>query len=172
MLEATFPHFPCLVLTGLLPPIKTMARFRPILPRISRLRNRKSSTLMARPCPAAPNISHPMARPRRAGELATCRSTFTTSNPSGGSQRRSLCWRLFASFSAPHSQVSRTARGQAWSLIRVFFQGANHPVCLAVWVQWWAADNERRPNDRLGYWLGIYAMLGGVAIVCLFIGCW
>ncbi|KAK4133595.1 P-loop containing nucleoside triphosphate hydrolase protein [Trichocladium antarcticum] len=41
-----------------------------------------------------------------------------------------------------------------------------------VWVQWWAADNERRPNDRLGYWLGIYAMLGGVAIVCLFISCW
>ncbi|KAK3311692.1 P-loop containing nucleoside triphosphate hydrolase protein [Chaetomium strumarium] len=47
--------------------------------------------------------------------------------------------------------------------------------CLSfpsVWVQWWAADNESRPNDRLGYWLGIYAMLGGVAIVCLFISCW
>ena len=42
----------------------------------------------------------------------------------------------------------------------------------AVWVQWWAASNESEPNARLGYWLGIYAMLGGVAIVCLFLSCW
>ncbi|KAK4170055.1 hypothetical protein QBC43DRAFT_329617 [Cladorrhinum sp. PSN259] len=42
----------------------------------------------------------------------------------------------------------------------------------SVWVQWWAADNEVRPNDRLGYWIGIYAMFGGAAIICLFISCW
>lgn len=42
----------------------------------------------------------------------------------------------------------------------------------AVWVQWWAASNESDPNGRLGYWLGIYAMFGGVAIVCLFLSCW
>ncbi|KAB5511355.1 P-loop containing nucleoside triphosphate hydrolase protein [Coniochaeta sp. 2T2.1] len=41
-----------------------------------------------------------------------------------------------------------------------------------VWVQWWAADNEKRPNERLGYWLGVYAGLGGIAIACLFISCW
>ncbi|KAK3371045.1 P-loop containing nucleoside triphosphate hydrolase protein [Lasiosphaeria ovina] len=41
-----------------------------------------------------------------------------------------------------------------------------------VWVQWWAADNEAHPNSRLGYWLGIYAMLGGAAIVCLGVSCW
>ncbi|KAK5651320.1 hypothetical protein OQA88_12616 [Cercophora sp. LCS_1] len=41
-----------------------------------------------------------------------------------------------------------------------------------VWVQWWAAYNESEPNGRLGYWLGIYAMFGGVAIVCLFLSCW
>lgn len=41
-----------------------------------------------------------------------------------------------------------------------------------VWVQWWAASNESEPNARLGYWLGIYAMLGGVGIVCLFLSCW
>ncbi|GAB1316857.1 hypothetical protein MFIFM68171_07067 [Madurella fahalii] len=41
-----------------------------------------------------------------------------------------------------------------------------------VWVQWWAASNETDPNGRLGYWLGIYAMLGSVAIICLFLSCW
>ncbi|KAK4247619.1 ABC transporter [Corynascus novoguineensis] len=41
-----------------------------------------------------------------------------------------------------------------------------------IWVEWWAAYNEDDPNGNLGYWLGIYAMLGGVAIVCLFVSCW
>ncbi|KAH6623990.1 ABC transporter [Chaetomium sp. MPI-SDFR-AT-0129] len=41
-----------------------------------------------------------------------------------------------------------------------------------IWVQWWAAYNEDNPNGELGYWIGIYAMLGGVALVCLFISCW
>lgn len=47
--------------------------------------------------------------------------------------------------------------------------------CLSfpnIWVQWWAAANEDEPNNRLGYWLGIYGMLGGLAIVCLFVSCW
>ncbi|KAK3360588.1 ABC transporter [Lasiosphaeria hispida] len=41
-----------------------------------------------------------------------------------------------------------------------------------VWVQWWAAANEVQPNSRLEYWLGVYAVLGFVAIVCLFVSCW
>ncbi|KAH8881037.1 P-loop containing nucleoside triphosphate hydrolase protein [Thozetella sp. PMI_491] len=41
-----------------------------------------------------------------------------------------------------------------------------------IWVEWWAADNEAHPNDRLGYWLGVYAALGGLAIICLFVSCW
>ncbi|KAK4201212.1 putative ABC transporter [Triangularia verruculosa] len=41
-----------------------------------------------------------------------------------------------------------------------------------VWVQWWAAENEIRPNDNLGYWIGLYAMFGGIAIIGLTIGCW
>ncbi|KAM7200841.1 hypothetical protein V8F20_005083 [Naviculisporaceae sp. PSN 640] len=41
-----------------------------------------------------------------------------------------------------------------------------------VWVQWWAAANETDPNGRLGYWLGVYAALGGAALVCLFLSCY
>ncbi|KAL2157845.1 hypothetical protein VTH06DRAFT_4897 [Thermothelomyces fergusii] len=47
--------------------------------------------------------------------------------------------------------------------------------CLSfptIWVEWWAAYNEDDPNGKLGYWLGIYAMLGGVAIICLVLSCW
>lgn len=49
---------------------------------------------------------------------------------------------------------------------------ANTNTTIAVWVQWWAAENEIRPNDNLGYWIGLYAMFGGIAIVGLTIGCW
>ncbi|KAK0130214.1 hypothetical protein ONS96_014922 [Cadophora gregata f. sp. sojae] len=27
-----------------------------------------------------------------------------------------------------------------------------------LWVSWWAADSQRHPNERLGYWIGMYAL--------------
>ena len=36
----------------------------------------------------------------------------------------------------------------------------------------WAEYNERYPNQKLGYYLGIYAMLAGVAFVFLIVSCW
>ncbi|KAH7388905.1 ABC transporter [Cadophora sp. MPI-SDFR-AT-0126] len=27
-----------------------------------------------------------------------------------------------------------------------------------LWVTWWAADSQRHPNTRLGYWIGLYAL--------------
>jgi len=42
----------------------------------------------------------------------------------------------------------------------------------AVWVQWWAAANDTQPNERLEYWLSVYAALGVAAIICLFASCW
>ncbi|KFA71226.1 hypothetical protein S40288_03837 [Stachybotrys chartarum IBT 40288] len=41
-----------------------------------------------------------------------------------------------------------------------------------IWVNWWAAANAESPNQRLGYYLGIYAMLGGLALVFLVASCW
>ena len=41
-----------------------------------------------------------------------------------------------------------------------------------VWVQWWSAANAVRPNADLGYWLGIYALLGVGAIVSLVVSAW
>ncbi|KAK4157426.1 ABC transporter [Chaetomidium leptoderma] len=62
-----------------------------------------------------------------------------------------------------------------WASLIFVFAIIGFVFCLSfptIWVQWWAAYNESDPNGRLGYWLGIYAMLGGIGIVCLFISCW
>ncbi|KAF9765371.1 hypothetical protein IL306_002342 [Fusarium sp. DS 682] len=41
-----------------------------------------------------------------------------------------------------------------------------------IWLNWWAAANAKEPFTRLGYYLGIYAMLGGLAIVFLVLSTW
>ncbi|KAJ3549386.1 hypothetical protein NM208_g529 [Fusarium decemcellulare] len=41
-----------------------------------------------------------------------------------------------------------------------------------IWLNWWAAANAKDPFARLGYYLGIYAMLGGLAIVFLVVSTW
>ena len=41
-----------------------------------------------------------------------------------------------------------------------------------IWVNWWAAANALAPNARLGYYLGIYAMLGVLALTFLVVSCW
>jgi len=43
---------------------------------------------------------------------------------------------------------------------------------LAVWVKLWAEYNEEFPNQRLGYYLGIYAMIGILALIFLIVSCW
>jgi ABC-type multidrug transport system fused ATPase/permease subunit len=62
-----------------------------------------------------------------------------------------------------------------WASLIFVVAIAGFVFCISfpnVWVQWWAADNEARPNSRLDYWLGVYAALGGAAIVCLSVSCW
>ena len=41
-----------------------------------------------------------------------------------------------------------------------------------IWVNWWAAANLKEPFHRLGYYLGIYAMLSVLALVFLIVSCW
>ncbi|KAF2267153.1 hypothetical protein CC78DRAFT_566318 [Lojkania enalia] len=53
--------------------------------------------------------------------------------------------------------------------ITIFIFGQSFPT---LWVKWWASYNAEYPNQRLGYYLGIYAMLGGLALVFLIISCW
>ena len=41
-----------------------------------------------------------------------------------------------------------------------------------IWLKWWAAANAEYPNTRLGYYLGIYAMLGILGLASLVTSCW
>ncbi|KAH7407958.1 ABC multidrug transporter [Cadophora sp. MPI-SDFR-AT-0126] len=41
-----------------------------------------------------------------------------------------------------------------------------------IWIKWWAASNVEAPNQNLGYYLGIYALLGVLALLFLVGSCW
>lgn len=41
-----------------------------------------------------------------------------------------------------------------------------------IWLGWWAAANAKAPNQDLGYWLGIYALLGIAGLLSLIVSCW
>ncbi|KAJ4299242.1 hypothetical protein N0V90_004486 [Kalmusia sp. IMI 367209] len=53
--------------------------------------------------------------------------------------------------------------------ITIFTFGQSFPT---IWVKMWAEYNQEFPNQRLGYYLGIYAALGASAMVFLLISCW
>ncbi|QPC67918.1 hypothetical protein HYE67_010149 [Fusarium culmorum] len=41
-----------------------------------------------------------------------------------------------------------------------------------IWLNWWAAANAKEPFTRLGYYLGVYAMLGALSIIFLVLSTW
>ncbi|KAF2742355.1 P-loop containing nucleoside triphosphate hydrolase protein [Sporormia fimetaria CBS 119925] len=53
--------------------------------------------------------------------------------------------------------------------ITIFIFGQLFPTW---WVKEWAAFNAQNPNEKLGLYLGVYGMLGGVALLFLVISCW
>lgn len=42
----------------------------------------------------------------------------------------------------------------------------------SIWLKWWARSDTLEPKQHIGYYLGIYVMLGCVAMLALIIGCW
>lgn len=52
------------------------------------------------------------------------------------------------------------------------FSPYTNTIWPAIWVKWWASSNEANPGKRTGYYLGIYAMLGVVAMLSLVAGAW
>lgn len=52
---------------------------------------------------------------------------------------------------------------------------AGFTFCISfpsIWLEWWAASDTAHPKARIGYYLGIYVMLGCVAMLTLILGCW
>ncbi|KAJ5285818.1 hypothetical protein N7524_001124 [Penicillium chrysogenum] len=42
----------------------------------------------------------------------------------------------------------------------------------SIWVKWWAQSDTAHPRQEIGHYLGIYAMLGCLAMLALIVGCW
>ncbi|KAI3103888.1 hypothetical protein CBS147331_7492 [Penicillium roqueforti] len=41
-----------------------------------------------------------------------------------------------------------------------------------IWLEWWTASNVDHPNNRLGYWIGVYAVFGFLAVFSLITASW
>lgn len=46
------------------------------------------------------------------------------------------------------------------------------PISPVVVLKWWSEANEQRPNRDAGMWMGIYAILGVLGIVGIFVSAW
>ncbi|KAK2738485.1 hypothetical protein FQN57_007000 [Myotisia sp. PD_48] len=44
----------------------------------------------------------------------------------------------------------------------VFVFGVTFP---SIWLQWWTNANATHPNERIGYWLGVYGALAGLTLL-------
>lgn len=42
----------------------------------------------------------------------------------------------------------------------------------SIWLKWWANSDTAEPKQHVGYYLGIYVMLGCLAMLALIVGCW
>lgn len=68
------------------------------------------------------------------------------------------------------------ARSVGWIPLIIFVVAISAYVfCISfpqIWLGWWAEFNAREPNENLGYWLGIYAVLGVAGLISLIVSCW
>ena len=68
------------------------------------------------------------------------------------------------------------ARSVGWLAVVTFLIAiCGYVFCISfpqIWLGWWATANLAAPNQRLGYYLGIYAMLGILGLASLVISCW
>ncbi|KAF7719382.1 Uncharacterized protein PECH_004876 [Penicillium ucsense] len=42
----------------------------------------------------------------------------------------------------------------------------------SIWMKWWAVSDTQSPRQEAGKYLGVYAMLGCIAMISLILGCW
>lgn len=68
------------------------------------------------------------------------------------------------------------AKSVGWFSVVTFMVAISAYVfCISfpqIWLGWWATANAREPNENLGYWLGIYALLGVAGLISLIVSCW
>ncbi|KAL2826233.1 P-loop containing nucleoside triphosphate hydrolase protein [Aspergillus cavernicola] len=42
----------------------------------------------------------------------------------------------------------------------------------SIWLKWWVAADAAEPGAHTQHYVGVYFMLGGVAMICLIVSCW
>lgn len=101
-------------------------------------------------------------RDMRKGEMDAYRYYFTSLGP----------WKLYIAIFLVIGFVFFTLFPRGFIL--KFFPPACKKLTkeTEIWLQWWTASNVDRPNNRLGYWISIYAVYGLLAILSLVSGCW
>ncbi|KXH61282.1 ABC transporter [Colletotrichum salicis] len=86
------------------------------------------------------------------------------------------------------AEEDRMRQNGSWSVYKYYFERAGWIVvgsfvfatfteafCSGftnIWFQWWVEANEKRPNDNLGMYLGVYALLFAMACLGLSVECW
>ncbi|KAK1478926.1 ABC transporter [Colletotrichum abscissum] len=86
------------------------------------------------------------------------------------------------------AEEDRLRQNGSWSVYKYYFERAGWVVvgsfvfatfteafCSGftnIWFQWWVEANEKRPNDNLGMYLGVYAFLFAMACIGLSVECW
>lgn len=43
---------------------------------------------------------------------------------------------------------------------------------IGIWLKWWAAADAAEPGEHTQHYVGIYFVLGGLAMICLLVSCW
>ena len=63
-----------------------------------------------------------------------------------------------------------------WAAVITFLVAmSGYVFCISfpqIWLGWWSQYNANHPNGNLGYWLGIYALLGVAGLISLVVSCW
>ncbi|CCF45895.1 ABC transporter [Colletotrichum higginsianum] len=86
------------------------------------------------------------------------------------------------------SEEGRLRQNGSWSVYKYYFERAGWVVIslfilssfteafcsgfTTIWFQWWVEANEKRPNDNLGKYLGVYALLFTVTCIAMCVECW
>ncbi|KIA75537.1 ABC multidrug transporter [Aspergillus ustus] len=42
----------------------------------------------------------------------------------------------------------------------------------SIWLKWWVAADDAEPGKHTQHYVGVYFMLGGLAMICLIVSCW
>ncbi|KAE8353805.1 P-loop containing nucleoside triphosphate hydrolase protein [Aspergillus coremiiformis] len=87
-----------------------------------------------------------------------------------------------------HEDVDWSRQRGTWSVYLYYFHRAGYlplfffvvltvlytfsSVFSTLWLQWWVEENERKPNSRLGMYVGVYGLIFVVSAVSIILACW